>query len=67
MPSRSIQERRVLGIETEFLGGVPLAVGREHYAEEADECDERAVRGFLQIHAGVLAGPVHRAGIDDRA
>jgi len=26
MPSRSIQERRVLGIETEFLGGVSLAV-----------------------------------------
>ena len=26
MPSRSIHERRELGIETEFLGGGPLAV-----------------------------------------
>src|SRR5262245_1200395 len=45
-------------------GGMSLSMWREHHAEEANQGDKGTVDGLLEVHAGVLARPVHFAGVD---
>jgi hypothetical protein len=43
---------------------MPAAVRGQHHSKEADQRHERPVSRFPQVHAGILAGPVHDPRVD---